>query len=163
MKWFYSPAAKAFYTEEALGRPADADEVSEAQRLAIMAANEPQPTREEREAAAWERIKAERDRRTQMGGYQVGAHWFHSDTFSRTQQLGLVMLGANLPAGTQWKTMDGSFVAMTQQLAGQVFAAAAASDISIFAAAEQHRAAMLASANPAAYDFSGGWPPAFGE
>ena len=39
---------------------------------------------------------------------------------------------------------------------------AAASDIAIFSAAEAHRVAMEASADPAAYDFTGGWPPMFG-
>jgi len=114
-------------------------------------------------AAAWEGIKAERDRRTDNGGYKVGDKWFHSDQKSRSQQLGLVLLGANIPAGLQWKTMDGSFITMTQQLAGQVLAAAAASDQAIFAAAEAHRQAMEASADPAAYDFSTGWPKVFGE
>lgn len=108
-------------------------------------------------------IKAERDRRIQSGGYMVGAKWFHSDTFSRTQQMGLVMLGAGIPANTPWKTMDGTTVTMTQALAGQIFATAAASDIVIFAAAETHRAAMESSADPSAYDFSAGWPKVFGE
>lgn len=114
-------------------------------------------------SAVWESIKTERDRRTQLGGYKVGAKWFHSDTFSRTQQMGLVMLGANIPAETMWKTMDGTTVTMTQALAGQIFATQAASDIAIFAAAEAHKAAMESSANPAAYDFSKNWPKAFGE
>lgn len=108
-------------------------------------------------------IKAERDRRTQSGGYKVGANWFHSDTFSRTQQMGLVMLGAALPAGIEWKTLDGTKVKMTQALAQQIFAAAAASDIAVFAAAELHIAAVLSSPAPSTYDFSGGWPPVFGE
>lgn len=112
---------------------------------------------------AWKLIKSERDRRIQQGGYKVGAKWYHSDTFSRTQQMGLVMLGANIPANTQWKTMDGSFVAMTQSLAGQIFAVAAQNDMAIFAAAEVHKSAMEASSDPASYDFSTGWPKAFGE
>ena len=111
----------------------------------------------------WEAINGERDRRIQTGGYKVGAKWFHSDTFSRTQQMCLVMLGANIPANTLWKTMDGTTVTMTQALAGQIFATAAASDIAIFAAAETHKAAMEASADPASYDFSTGWPKVFGE
>lgn len=110
---------------------------------------------------AWSVIKAERDHRTQTGGYKVGEKWFHSDQFSRGQQLGLVLLGANIPAGLQWKTMDGSFVTMTQQLVGQILAAGAASDQAIFAAAEAHKAAMEASADPESYDFSGGWPATF--
>lgn len=113
------------------------------------------------QAAAWDAIKAERDRRTLQGGYQVGNYWFHSDTFSRTQQLGLVMLGASMPANVQWKTMTGEFVAMTPALAQQIFSAAAASDIAIFGAAEQHRAQMEACADPVAYDFTSGWPPVF--
>lgn len=114
-------------------------------------------------AARWEAIKKERDRRIQCGGYKVGARWYHSDTFSRTQQLGLFQLGASLPAGVQWKTMDGTFVTMTQALAGQIFTAAVASDIAVFAAAEAHKAALEAAADPVAYDFSGGWPATFGE
>ena len=109
----------------------------------------------------WSAIKAERDRRIQSGGYKVGAKWFHSDTFSRTQQMGLVMLGASIPANTPWKTMDGTTVTMTQALAGQIFATAAASNIAIFAAAETHRAAMEAAADPATYDFSSGRPAVF--
>ena len=114
-------------------------------------------------AAKWDAIKAERDRRIQSGGYKVGTKWFHSDTFSRTQQIGLLMMGASIPAGLQWKTMDGSFITMTQALTGNVFAAAVASDQAVFAAAETHRVAMEASADPASYDYSGGWPKIYGE
>ncbi|MFN9280890.1 MAG: DUF4376 domain-containing protein [Betaproteobacteria bacterium] len=121
----------------------------------------PVPPLATRQESAWERIKTERDRRTQLAGYQVNGHWFHSDTFSRTQQIALVIMGPNMPPGIQWKTMSGEMVTMTPTLAGQIFAAAAASDIAIYTAAEAHRAAMLASANPDTYNFSGGWPPAF--
>ena len=113
-------------------------------------------------AAHWEAIKAERDKRIQTGGYLAAGKWFHSDTFSRTQQMGLVMMGANIPAGLQWKTMDGSFATMTQTLAGQVFAAAAASDAAIFARAEQIKATM--DADTAAFDLAAhAWPAVFGE
>jgi hypothetical protein len=112
----------------------------------------------EKQAEMWERIKELRDRRTQTGGYPAAGKWFHSDTFSRTQQLGLVLLGPNIPAGLQWKTMDGSFVSMTQQLAGQIFAAGATQDTLTFAAAETHHAAMLSAVDPLKYDYSKGWP-----
>lgn len=121
----------------------------------------PKPALDVRQAAAWESIKAERDRRTQSGGYKVGPHWFHSDTFSRTQQLGLVMMGANMPPGVKWKTLSGDMVDMTPALAQAIFAAAAASDVTIYAAAEVHRLAMLASEAPETYDFTGGWPASF--
>jgi len=110
----------------------------------------------------WASIKAERDRR-KAGGVKVGAKWFHSDDGSRIQQMGLVMMGASIPANLQWKTMDGSFITMTQALASQVFQAVAASDQAIFTAAETHRVAMEASADPASYDYSGGWPKIYGE
>jgi len=115
----------------------------------------------ELKARHWDAIKQERDRRTQQGGYQVAGKWFHSDTFSRTQQMALVMMGAAIPANLQWKTMDGSFVTMTQVLAGQVFAAAAASDAALFARAEQIKAAM--EADPVNFVLaSQTWPAVFG-
>ncbi len=108
-----------------------------------------------------EAVKAIRNRRCSEGGYLVAGKWFHSDTQSRIQQLGLVLLGASIPPGTQWKTMDGSFVAMTPALAQQILAAAAASDQAIFSAAEAHLAAINASLDPETYDYLVGWPPAF--
>jgi len=109
----------------------------------------------------WSAVKAVRDSRCAEGGYKVSGKWFHSDSQSRIQQLGLVLLGASIPAGTLWKTMDGSFVAMTSTLAQQILAAAAASDAANFAAAEAHKAAIFTSSDPESYDFSGGWPPQF--
>lgn len=102
----------------------------------------------------WIAIKTIRDRKTQQGGYKVGTNWYHSDTFSRTQQLGLVLLGANLPNGLMWKTMQGTFVEMTQTLAQQVFAAAAAQDSAIFGYAEY----LKAHPN---LDINVGWPETY--
>jgi hypothetical protein len=126
---------------------------------------ESQPTPEQIEGARHpaalaivaSRIKAERDRR-KIAGTPVGAHVFHSDPDSRIQQIGLVMMGAALPAGIMWKTVGGAFVEMTPTLAGQIFQATAARDVALFAAAEAHIAAAAASADPLAYDFSAGWP-----
>lgn len=116
--------------------------------------------------AAWEAIKAERDRRAGLG-VKVGQHWFHSDQKSRTQQLGLVLLGANIPAGLQWKTLTLTpppvFVPMTQQLAQAIVSATAASDTAIFTAAEVHRIAVESSTAPQNYDFSTGWPTSIEE
>lgn len=110
----------------------------------------------------WERIKAERDRR-KAAGVKVGAKWFHSDEASKIQQIGLVIMGASIPAGLMWKTMDGSFVTMTPAMASQVFAAVVAHEQAVFAAAETHNTAMRAAADPAAYDFSSGWPATYAE
>jgi hypothetical protein len=110
----------------------------------------------------WKEIQAYRDQRKTLGTY-VGTKWYNSDDFSRIQQLGLVMMGANMPAGIQWKTMDGSFILMTPQVAQQIFFAVATNDMTIFGVAEHHRLAMLASAHPDTYDFSQGWPKVYGE
>lgn len=111
----------------------------------------------------WLAIKAMRDLRSQTGGYKVGSFWFHSDQTSRTQQIALVMLGSNIPANLQWKTMTGVFTTMTQTLAAQVFGAAVQSDNTIFNVAQQHYANVQAAADPLAYDFSGSWPQTFQE
>ena len=112
-------------------------------------------------AVIWEAIKALRDRKTQAGGYTVLGKWYHSDLFSRTQQIGLVLMGAGVPVGLQWKTMDGSFVTMTQVLAAQVFAAAAANDQALFARAEALRTEVFAASDPATVNINAGWPASF--
>ena len=114
------------------------------------------------QTAKWKQIQDYRDTRKTMGTV-VGTKWFASDTFSRIQQLGLVMMGANMPANIMWKTMDQTFVLMTPQLAQQIFFAVATQDMTIFGVAEHHRQMMLASPNPDTYDFSQGWPKVYGE
>jgi len=120
------------------------------------------PAKEQVQAAKWEQIKAERDRRTQ-NGVHTGGNWFHSDTFSRTQQLGLVMMGTNIPAGIMWKTMDQTFVEMTPALASQIFQAVAGSDSVLFATAEGKRSEMMAMDDPSNYDVMSDWPATHGE
>lgn len=110
----------------------------------------------------WKAIQDIRDFR-KNAGVKVGSNWFHSDDTSRIQQLGLLMFGANMPAGIMWKTMAGTFVPMTPLLAQQIFMASAIHDQTIFGVAEQKRAAMLAHPNPSQYDQESGWPPIYGE
>lgn len=110
----------------------------------------------------WTKIKNVRDYR-KSSGVKVGDYWFHSDSESRIQQLGLVIMGANIPPNLMWKTLSGIFVVMTLTLAQQIFSATSSSDVAIFTIAEQHREALLASADPLNYDYTTGWPPMFGE
>lgn len=116
-------------------------------------------------AEVWAAIKAKRDLLSDTGGYKVTVdgvdRWFHSDPKSKGQQMGLVLASAAAAGVPPWKTMDGTKVAMSQALASQIFQAAMAMEGAIFQAAETHRAAMEASADPSAYDFSGGWPAVF--
>jgi hypothetical protein len=102
-------------------------------------------------------IKAERDRRKELG-VPVGPYRFHSDADSRIQQLGLVMLGANMPDGLVWRTMGGVNAPMTPTLAQQVFGATVQRDGALFAAADAHIAAAAKLEDPLTYDFSTGWP-----
>lgn len=114
----------------------------------------------------WKEIQEFRDSRIQTGGYQVNGNWFHSDNISRIQQIGLLLMGTNMPTGIMWKTMSGSFVEMTPTLAQLIFAAAGNSDIAMHAAAETHKQQMLASSDPRNYDYKNlapTWPPIYGE
>lgn len=108
----------------------------------------------------WEILKTERDRR-KAGGVTVSGKWYHSDDSSRIQQLGLVMMGANIPANLQWKTMDGSFVTMTQTLASQIFTAVATLDQTLFAVAETKRAELYAAEDPSTVDMNVTWPASY--
>ena len=113
-------------------------------------------------ADVWNRIKARRDA-AKAGGVKVGDKWFHTDESSRIQYMALHMMSASIPANLQWKTLDRTFVTMTATLAKQVFQAVTTLDVTAFAKAEEHRVAMEASTDPAAYDYSAGWPAVFGE
>lgn len=132
----------------------------------LAAGGQPEPYRApevplaDRQSRAWSDIQEIRER-IKRGGVLAYGKWFHTDDSSRIQQLGLTMMGATMPAGIQWKTMDGSFIEMAPTLAAQIFAAVAALDLAAFAAGETHRAAMLASATPETYDASAGWPEVY--
>ena len=118
-------------------------------------------TLEEKRARIWDDIKNFRDNLVQTGGYKVGAHWYHSDTFSRTQQIALVVMGASIPAGIVWKTRDNGYVPMTQALAQQIFAAGAAQDAALFTKAAYHKAGIDASSDPESYDWRVDWPETY--
>lgn len=114
----------------------------------------------------WARIKAERDRR-KAGGFKVGALWYHSDEASRGQYSILLSMAVEkaIPVGTAlspaWKDMAGNFAPMTVALLRQIRDAGLVLEQQLFTTAETHRAAMEASADPASYDFSTGWPAAY--
>lgn len=126
----------------------------------------------------WEEIKTIRDRRAQQGGYFAGGHWYHSDTFSRSQQLGLVhkadMIERNegdmhapfemIPGQPlMWKTMDGTFVPITPHLAKEVFRAAEAQDAATFRHAEVLWSQVQAVPDPRSINLNDGWPPIYQE
>lgn len=111
----------------------------------------------------WECIKHKREF-CMAGGYFVSGKWFHSDIPSRIQQLGLVALKENIPENLQWKTMDGTFILMTPELAMSIFVNTAISDTIIFRIAEVHNATMRSSTEDASnYDFMKNWPQTYGD
>lgn len=187
----YSPSTRCFYDPDIHGDaiPADVVEISMEEHASLLVGQsagksinsdaqgrpvlvDPAPPTA---AQVWDHIKAERDRR-KAGGFKVGTLWFHSDADSRIQHLGLKDKARDLLAAggamadnltilgqpVTWKTMDGSFATITAQLAFDIVAAAGDLDARLFTVAETHRAAMEAAADPAAYDFSAGWPETFG-
>lgn len=101
----------------------------------------------------WQKIKQLRDEKIANGGCKVGENWFHSDTHSKVQQIGLVLAGANLPDGIGWKTMSGDMVPMTPTLASQLYLAQMAQEQAIFAVAEAKKSDQS--------DLNVGWPETY--
>ena len=104
-------------------------------------------------------IRAERDRR-KFGGVFVSGKWIHTDTYSRTQWMGMVMMGASVPA-IEWTTMDNTSITTSQALAGAVFQATATLDSTLFAFAKSLIDTVNASSDPDGVDIATGWPATF--
>ena len=104
-------------------------------------------------------IRAERDRR-KFNGVFVSGKWIHTDTYSRTQWMGMVMMGAGIPA-IEWTTMDNTSITTSQALAGAVFQATATLDSTLFAFAKSLIDTVNASSDPTSVDITTGWPATF--
>ena len=104
-------------------------------------------------------IKAERDRR-KLNGVFVQDKWIHSDTYSRTQWMAMVMMGASIPS-IEWTTMDGTSITTSQTLAGQVFQACAQLDAAVFFYAKTLMNQVDASTDPGSIDITTGWPATY--
>jgi hypothetical protein len=134
-------------------------EEAEAARVAKFSADQ---------AAAWERIKAERDRRRFDGGAKVGGNWFLSTQQAVGEYSALVLMGSSFPPGAVlrpgWRTMvPGVTVDMTAALAAQILGSGFQAIAAIDDAAQAHRAAMEASDAPESYDISSSWPVSIGD
>jgi len=110
---------------------------------------------EDSEADRKSAIRGERDRRI-LAGVKVGSDWFHTGTQEQLQYMGLLMMGASIPAGTPLKTMDGRNVGATQARMQQLFAAIAAKQAALHAVGDAAIAAGTAAAEVA-------WPPTYAE
>jgi hypothetical protein len=188
---FYAVALLAAYQESASGLPSDLQEISDEEHAALIKAQSAgkhidwsgevpvavdplAETKEEAIARLDTAIKAERDRR-KVGGVFVAGKWIQTDADSCIQFLGLKdkardILAAGgtladpikvLGQNVVWRSMDGTYLPITGQIAFDVVTAKGDLDALAFGRAEQHRAALAASADPASYDYSTGWPAVF--
>jgi len=180
---FYAKSTGGFYDLSIHGDniPADAVEITDAEHSALLEGQssgkiisadsfgapiltDPAKATEEQ---VWESIKAERDRRQLEGGVLVDGHWFLSTERATGEYNSLINASQGVASDTVlrsgWRTMDGAQVDMTPALASNILIAGIAQRCAIDDAAIAHKAAMEASPDPSAYDFSSGWPPVFGE
>jgi hypothetical protein len=118
------------------------------------------PSLEHLRAILWAAIKTKRQAVLE-GGVQAAGRWFHSDLFSRTQWLALLVQGQSLPAGIQWKCMDNTFVELTPTLVLQVAGAMMAKEQTAFIWAETLKAQVNAAADPYSIDLDAGWPASY--
>lgn len=144
----------------------------DAWNAAYSAANTP-PTLEQRRAARWEQVKAIRQTKTERGGFFAAGKWFHSDVFSRTQQLGLIIAAQQFVAGgggvndpipgvPAWSTMDNSTIVLTPAVVSQFLPAFSAQEGAMFVYAKALREQIDASEDPESIDITTGWPPVYG-
>lgn len=113
-------------------------------------------------AQKWDEVKAKRDA-VKYSGVPIASvgKVIDTDEGARTQQLGLVLMGAALPAGLLWKFWDNTFSPMTPALAQEILATTAARDMAVFSVGEAYRAQINAMTDWQAVlslDISAGWP-----
>ena len=116
-------------------------------------------------------IKAHRDER-KNGGVFVAGYWFHTDTESRIQYLGLLERFSDAAddelitfngAALQWKTMSGAFTTLTRSLLARISAAIAELDVRLFACAESLIARAADEEDLSNFRWLEGWPQTFQE
>ncbi|WP_127960150.1 DUF4376 domain-containing protein [Serratia microhaemolytica] len=106
-------------------------------------------------------IKAHRDHLT-ADYIVIDGHHFHSDTASRIQQTTLCKMGqaGQIPAGLMWQSKNNGLIELTNEIAARFEAETIAHDMRLFAAAQQHIAAVELLTELAAvinYDYQQGW------
>ena len=119
----------------------------------------------------WLRIHDERERR-KGGGVRLvfdgKPYWFWSDEPTRNQYA--LLQGFIKRQGItddqvfeNWKTMSKEFIPFTPKMLYQVIDSGVIAESVLFKIAEEHNNAMLASPNPAEYDFKSDWPMTYAE
>lgn len=113
----------------------------------------------EQQDEMWELIKKRRLQAVTSGVYVESVDkWFHTDEVSVTSYstiAGMIALDNYEPV--QWKTMDNTWLLLTEPLFKELQTAMSQKTNANYAVAEQHKAAMLLADNPLEYDYSGNW------
>ena len=111
----------------------------------------------------WEKIKQRRSKSMESGVYHPKLQkWFHTDTEAqRNYALMGHAISSTLYQPKRWKTMDGTFIEMTREVFQDVLALALKKADDDYRNAEIHKAKVMASTDPLAYDYSSGWSPAY--
>ena len=107
----------------------------------------------------WELIKERRLQAVTSGVYVESVDkWFHTDEVSVTTYSTIAgMIALNNYEPVQWKTMDNTWLLLTESLFKELQTAMSVKTNINYAIAEQHKAAMLKETNPLEYDYSEGW------
>ena len=110
-------------------------------------------------AEVWEKIKYRRSQAMESGVYHPQLKkWFHTDAEA---QRNYAILGHAINSAyyspRQWKTMDGTFIEMNKQVFSDVIALALKKADEDYRNAEIHKAKLMQSTDPLAYDYSTGW------
>lgn len=107
----------------------------------------------------WEKIKHRRSQAMESGVYHPQLKkWFHTDSEAqRNYALMGHAISSPLYQPKRWKTMDGTFIEMTREVFQDVLALALKKADDDYRNAEIHKAKVMASTDPLAYDYSTGW------
>ena len=116
-------------------------------------------------AEKWEQIKRLRDSKTADGIFvQSVGKWFHTDAMSLIQYLALNLQMTKGKFKTKmWKTLDGTFVPLSELLIEEIFDTAIQSTTNLFETAELHRNLLNSSDDPLSYDITTMWSDTYSD
>lgn len=108
---------------------------------------------------AWEKIKSKRLQMITSGVLVKSVNkMFHTDETTVMQYSSIAgMIALNNYEPVQWKTMDNTWVLLTEALFKELQTSMSAKTNANYAVAEHHKAAMLLSENPLEYDYTTNW------
>lgn len=132
----------------------------------------PEETREQVIARVGRQIAIRRDQEAKAE-FEVDGEWYQAADANAIEVLGmglaiaLVAMGKLPPQvlarieSAEWTTVAGDRVAITEELILKLFVAHIMHKADVYDAAKQHVEALAQASDPAAYDYSGGWPPRY--